>query len=147
MQQARQWVIDRNLPGDALVGTDPTIRQAACGLIATTTAWTAETIADAYRRFLPSMPDDVLVNGGGVRNPVLMRMLAERLGGIAVEPTDVAGIDADAKEAIAFALMAHDSLAGHPTNIPGATGARRAVPLGVVARIPLPAESTDWNVR
>src|SRR5690606_2004082 len=102
---------------NALTGEDPDVRQAACDLIATVTAWTAESIADAYRRFLPGMPDDVLVNGGGSRNPTLMRMIAERLGGMPVRPTDAVGIDADAKEAIAFALMAHDSLAGLPTNI------------------------------
>jgi anhydro-N-acetylmuramic acid kinase len=135
MAQARAWIADRGLPPDALTHDGPALG-AACDLIATVTAWTAETIADAYRRYLPALPDDVLVNGGGARNPTLMRMLAERLPGIPVQPTDVAGIDADAKEAIAFALMAHDSLAGLPTNIPGATGARRAVPLGKVVRIP-----------
>ena len=135
MRLARAWVEDRELPSDALTGRDDAARQSACDLIATVTAFTAESIADAYRRFLPAMPDDVLVNGGGSRNPTLMRMLEERLGGIPVQPTDVAGIDADAKEAIAFALMAHDSLAGLPTNIPGATGAKRAVPLGKVVRI------------
>lgn len=136
MAQARAWVEARGLPADALTGTDADARHAARDLIATVTAWTAESIADAYRRHLPAMPDDVLVNGGGARNPTLMRMLAERLPGIAVAPTDVAGIDADAKEAIAFALMAHDTLAGLPTNIPGATGASRPVPLGKVVRIP-----------
>nr|MBA2248105.1 anhydro-N-acetylmuramic acid kinase [Chloroflexia bacterium] len=45
------------------------------------------------------------------------------------------GYDGDAKEAIAFALMAHDSLAGLPTNVPGATGASRAVPLGKLTRL------------
>jgi anhydro-N-acetylmuramic acid kinase len=136
MAQARAWVAARGLPDDALTGDDADARQAARDLVATVTAWTAESIADAYRRYLPAMPDDVLVNGGGARNPTLMRMLAERLPGIAVAPTDAAGIDADAKEAIAFALMAHDTLAGLPTNIPGATGASRAVPLGKVVRIP-----------
>jgi anhydro-N-acetylmuramic acid kinase len=136
MAQARTWIEARGLPADALTGTDADARRAARDLIATVTAWTAESIADAYRRHLPAMPDDVLVNGGGARNPTLMRMLAERLPGIAVAPTDTAGIDADAKEAIAFALMAHDTLAGLPTNIPGATGASRAVPLGKVVRIP-----------
>jgi anhydro-N-acetylmuramic acid kinase len=136
MAEARVWIAERGLPADALTGADDEARQAARDLVATVTAWTAESIADAYRQFLPAMPDDVLVNGGGSRNPTLMGMLAERLGGIPVRPTDVAGIDADAKEAIAFALMAHDTLAGLPTNIPGATGASRAVPLGKVVRIP-----------
>lgn len=136
MEQARRWVQERRLPPDALVGDDAAARQVACDLIATVTAWTAESIAEAYRRFLPAMPEDVLVNGGGSRNPTLMQMLADRLGGIPVEPTDAHGIDADAKEAIAFALMAHDTLAGLPTNIPGATGATRAVSLGKIMRIP-----------
>ncbi|MDQ3613780.1 MAG: anhydro-N-acetylmuramic acid kinase, partial [Chloroflexota bacterium] len=100
MPQARTWVAERGLPGDALTGEDDDARQVACDLIATVTAWTAESIADSYRRFLPALPDDVLVNGGGSRNPTLMRMLAERLEGISVQPTDVVGIDADAKEAI-----------------------------------------------
>ena len=135
MEQARLWVEDQNLPNNALTGSDAAARQAACDLIATATAWTAESIADAYRRFLPKMPDEVRVNGGGSRNPTLMRMLAERLDDIPVEPTDALGIDADAKEAIAFALIAHDTLAGLPTNIPGATGAERAVPLGKTVHI------------
>ena len=142
MAQARAWVQERNLPGDALTGGDTDARQVACDLIATVTAWTAESIVDAYRRFLPAMPDDVLVNGGGSRNPTLMRMITERLGGgVPVQPTDVVGIDADAKEAIAFALMAHDSLAGLPTNVPGATGARQAVPLGKLVLMPGAARS------
>lgn len=136
MPQAREWIDARGLPPDALTGDDPDALAAARDLVATVTAWTAESIADAYRRHLPAMPDDVLVNGGGARNPTLMRMLADRLPGIDVAPTDATGIDADAKEAIAFALMAHDTLAGLPTNIPGATGAKRAVPLGKIVRIP-----------
>ncbi len=136
VEEARLWVEDRNLPTDALVGENAVTRQAACDLVATVTAWTAESIADAYRRFLPAMPDEVLVNGGGARNPTLMRMLAERLDGIPVQPTDVMGIDADAKEAIAFALMAHETLSGQPTNISGATGAERAVPLAKIVHIP-----------
>jgi anhydro-N-acetylmuramic acid kinase len=145
MAQARAWIAHRGLPGDALSGSDPVALRAARDLVATVTAWTAESIADAYRRYLPALPDAVFVNGGGARNPTLMRMLAERLPGIPVAPTDSAGIDADAKEAIAFALMAHDALAGLPTNIPGATGARRAVPLGKVVRIPAAGASPDMR--
>lgn len=104
-------------------------------LIATVTAYTAHSIADAYRRWLPELPDEVYVNGGGARNPLLMRMIADALDGIPVRSTDDLGINADAKEAICFALMGHDSLAGYPTNIPGATGARRAVTLGNVTRL------------
>lgn len=104
-------------------------------LIATATAFTAHAIADQYGRFLPGQPDEVYVNGGGARNPLLMRMLADALDGPAVCATDELGVNADAKEAMAFALMAHDSLAGQPTNIPGATGASRPVVLGKLSRL------------
>jgi anhydro-N-acetylmuramic acid kinase len=104
-------------------------------LIATATAFTAHSIADQYGRFLPGQPDEVYVNGGGARNPLLMRMLADALDGPTVRTTDELGVNADAKEAMAFALMAHDSLAGLPTNIPGATGASRAVILGKLTRL------------
>jgi anhydro-N-acetylmuramic acid kinase len=77
----------------------------------------------------------VYVNGGGARNPQLMRMLADALDGIPVRATDELGITADGKEAVCFALMAHDSLASYPTNIPGATGATRAVALGKVTNL------------
>lgn len=147
MERARGWVRERNLPGSALVGDRAADRTAACDLIATVTAWTAESIADAYRRFLPALPDEVLVNGGGARNPTLTRRLAERLKGIAVMPTDRYGVDADAKEAIAFAVMAHDGLAGYATNIPGATGATRAVPLGKRVHISMNSQSEPANMR
>lgn len=104
-------------------------------LITTVTAYTAHSIADAYRRWLPDLPDEVYVNGGGARNPLLMRMIADALDGIPVRETDDLGISADAKEAILFALMAHDGVAGYPTNIPGATGAQRAVSLGNITKL------------
>lgn len=104
-------------------------------LITTITAFTAHSIADAYRRWLPELPDEVYVNGGGARNPLLMRMIADALDGIPVRSTDDLGISADAKEAVLIALIAHDSLAGYPTNIPGATGAERAVSLGNVTKL------------
>ncbi len=103
-------------------------------LIATVTAFTAHSIADAYRDWLPALPDDVLVNGGGCRNPTLMAMLATLLPASTVAATDAVGIDGDAKEAMLFALMAHDALAGYPTNVPSATGASRAIPLGKLSR-------------
>ena len=114
---------------------DGATRQRCCDLIATVTAFTAHSIANAYRDWLPAMPDGVLVNGGGCRNPTLMRMLADLLPSSAVMATDAVGVDGDAKEAMLFALLAHDALAGYPTNIPGATGATRAIPLGKLTRI------------
>jgi anhydro-N-acetylmuramic acid kinase len=120
-------------PGD--LGGDDGARQRATSVIATTTAFTAESVAHALRTHLPAMPDQVIVNGGGARNPTLMRMLAEALPGVEVMPSDATGIDADAKEAMLFALLAHDGFAGLPTNIPSATGASRTVTLGSLTRL------------
>jgi len=72
--------------------------------VATVTALTAETIAQAYRHFLPKMPDEVIVSGGGAKNPTLMRELAERLKPSKVMCIEELGIASDAKEATAFAL-------------------------------------------
>jgi anhydro-N-acetylmuramic acid kinase len=110
-------------------GVVPEVQRRALDLIATATAFTARSIADAYRRWLPPV-DEVMVGGGGSRNPTLMGMLRAEFAPVPVEPVEAFGVDARAKEAMAFALMAHDALAGLPTNVPGATGARQAVTLG-----------------
>ncbi|HEV2719799.1 MAG TPA: anhydro-N-acetylmuramic acid kinase [Thermoanaerobaculia bacterium] len=98
-------------------------------LIATATAPTAESIARAYRDFIaPRGPiDEVIVGGGGAHNPTLMRMLRERLGGARLLTHEDLGIDSNAKEAIALAIIANDAVAGLNTNIPGATGGRPTV--------------------
>ena len=95
-------------------------------LVATATAFTAHSIVDAYRRFLGRV-DEVIVGGGGARNPVLMRMLADALPEARVADHEAVGVNSDAKEAIAFALLANDCLLELPTNVPGATGGQRAV--------------------
>ncbi len=132
----RDLLAKTGLAEGALTNADPATRTQAASLIATVTAYTARSIADAYRRWLPGDASigRVLVNGGGSRNPTLMRMLGELLAPVPVTATDEAGVNADAKEAMLFALMAHDTLAGLPTNVPGATGARRAVPLGKICQ-------------
>lgn len=98
-------------------------------LMATATALTAESIARAYRDFiLPLGPiDQVIVGGGGNHNPTLLAMLRERLPGISLLSHEDFGIDSDAKEAIALAIIANDAVAGFDTNIPGATGGRPTV--------------------
>lgn len=125
----------REYYGSAMVDEILRDRELNADVIATVTAFTAHSIADSYRQWLPELPDEVYVNGGGARNPQLMRMLADALDGIPVRATDELGVTADGKEAVCFALMAHDSLAGYPTNIPGATGATRAVALGKVTNL------------
>ncbi|MCZ7544553.1 MAG: anhydro-N-acetylmuramic acid kinase [Anaerolineae bacterium] len=100
-------------------------------IMATLTALTARTIADAYARFAPGgRVDEVILGGGGLLNPTLMRMLAEALPGTPLRRTDDFGVPAGSKEAIAFALMGYQLAHGRPGNAPGCTGANRAAPLG-----------------
>ncbi len=133
--QVRELMAQVGVPDGALLGYDAGARQLARDLVASATAYTARSIGNAYRDWLPRLPDEALVNGGGCRNPTLMRSIGESLPGVPVMATDAIGFDGDAKEAMAFALIAHDSLAGYPTNVPGATGASRAIPLGKLTRL------------
>ncbi len=93
-------------------------------VVATATALTARSIARAY--LLPEAgepPDECIVSGGGARNPVLMQMLAESLHPIPVTDLSALGWDPDAKEAVAFAVLAYLFRAGRPGNLPSVTGA------------------------
>jgi anhydro-N-acetylmuramic acid kinase len=101
-------------------------------LIATATALTAESIALGVRNFvLPEMRvDEVFVSGGGVHNPTLIKLLRKALDPIPVMDTSEVGLDVDAKEAIAFAVMAYETAHCRPSNVPQATGAKRSVVLG-----------------
>jgi len=103
-------------------------------LIATATALTAESIALGLRNFvLPEMRvDEVFVSGGGTHNPTLMRMLKKAVDPLPVMESTEVGLDVDAKEAIAFAVMAYETANQRPSNIPAATGAKRPVLLGKV---------------
>jgi anhydro-N-acetylmuramic acid kinase len=92
-------------------------------LLATLTRFTAETIARSYREVLPVVPDEVYVSGGGALNPTLMRHLVELLAPIPVSSTSVLGVDPEAKEAIAFAVLANQTLFGAAGNVPAVTGA------------------------
>jgi anhydro-N-acetylmuramic acid kinase len=106
--------------------------------IATATAFTAETIRDAWERFCWTGEVgqvQMFVGGGGAKNATLMRMLAEELGrfGARVAPLEKAGMDAQAKEGVAFALLAWLTWNGLAGNVPAATGAKRAAVLGKVS--------------
>ncbi|HSU15525.1 anhydro-N-acetylmuramic acid kinase [Longimicrobium sp.] len=93
-------------------------------LVATLTELTARSIADAYRRWLlPRGVDEAVVTGGGARNPTLMGRIRALLDPLPVRDGAALGIDADAKEAVAFALLAWAHLRGIPANVPQATGA------------------------
>ena len=101
-------------------------------LLATATAFTAESIVHAYRMFLPVLPDELILGGGGSHNVTLCAMLQARLPGVQIMRHEDKGICGDAKEAIAFALLAHATLCGIPNNVPAATGATHPVILGKI---------------
>jgi anhydro-N-acetylmuramic acid kinase len=107
----------------------------AADLLATLTELTASSIADSYRRFLPQLPDRMLVCGGGSRNLYLQQRLQLQLPTTQVMTTDEAGIDGDYKEAIAFAVLAYWRKLEIPGNLPPATGAKSPVLLGDVHHI------------
>ncbi|MEI8198287.1 MAG: anhydro-N-acetylmuramic acid kinase, partial [Phycisphaerae bacterium] len=108
-------------------------------LLHTATYLTAWSIVDAYQRFLPTLPDEVILCGGGADNPLLVEMLDVLLADAAPAHTpelrriDELGIPNKAKEAASFALLAAATLDGIPANVPAVTGARRPTLLGVIA--------------
>lgn len=98
--------------------------------LATLTELTAVSIELSYRQFLPHMPDQAIVCGGGSRNRYLMQRLQAVLSPTDVFTSDAVGLSAEYKEAIAFALLAYWRWHGIPGNVPAVTGAMRSVPLG-----------------
>jgi len=101
-------------------------------MVATATAFTASSIALAYRRFLPRLPDEMILCGGGAHNATLVQMLRQRLESVTIRATDEFGISVDAKEAVSFALLAYATIKGIANNIPAATGAREPVVMGKI---------------
>lgn len=101
-------------------------------LIATATKFTAATIASAIEHFVPRPPDELIVSGGGVHNPVLMGHLAAFLPATRIRTSSEYGVDSDAKEAIAFAILAYRTWNRRIGNLPSATGASHEVVLGKI---------------
>lgn len=98
-------------------------------LVATATECTARSVASAITTYA-GRAQEVIASGGGVHNRWLMRRLRELMPDLSVSTSGDFSIDPDAKEAIAFALLAHEFVMSRPGNLPSATGARRAVLLG-----------------
>ncbi len=101
-------------------------------IVATFTAFTAHSIAQAYRDFLPTRVDEVIVSGGGALNLTLMQMLRDLLAPARVIAIDETGVKSEAKEALAFAILAYETWAHRPGNLPAATGASHPVMLGSI---------------
>lgn len=103
-------------------------------LIATAVALTAHSIARSYRRFvLPHHAvEEVLLCGGGARNPTLTAMLKDLLDPLRIGTTDDYGLPSDYLEAMTFAILANETLHGIAANLPQVTGAKRRVVLGKI---------------
>jgi anhydro-N-acetylmuramic acid kinase len=136
-QQAPPRSTGRELFGPALVRAAARALEAETGarlipgepeegwpdLLATLTALTAQSIGDSYRRWVvPLGVDEAFLLGGGARNPALAEAIARELAPIPVRPGEALGMDPDAREAAAFALLAWAHLMEIPANVPEATG-------------------------
>jgi len=122
----------RQFSAELIQGYDPLV---LLDLLATVVRLTADSIAyRAYRDFVfPRYPvDEVIVSGGGVHNRTLMARLRELFGATPVRTLEDIGLSSDAKEAVAFAILANETIAGNPGNVPSATGALRPVVLGKI---------------
>jgi anhydro-N-acetylmuramic acid kinase len=113
-------------------------RAKSADLIRAATIFTALSVVDALNRFvLPKTKiHQLIVSGGGSRNPLLLVQLSAALGSIEILPSSSFGIPEDAKEAFAFALLAYESFHGRPGNLPSATGARGPAILGKISYAP-----------
>lgn len=104
----------------------------ANSILATATMFTAQTIAESLRGQggHRSKPSELIVAGGGTRNPTLMKMLCEQVHGWRLRSTEEFGIPAQFRECAAFAILARETMLGRPSSLPGATGARGPRVLG-----------------
>jgi anhydro-N-acetylmuramic acid kinase len=103
-------------------------------IVATASQFTAFAVFDAYRRFVERKmkADEVIVSGGGARNRFFLEELRRYFGSVRIRVIDEFGIPADAKEAVCFAILAHETMSGNAANIPSVTGARKHVMLGKI---------------
>jgi len=121
---------------DAWLAAEPVAgEQDWCDRLATATAFTAAAVARDLAAYAPHTRR-LLVSGGGVHNPALMAALAHRLDHqVILERTDAYGLPVDAKEAVAFAILAACRVARVPANLPSATGASRPALLGRICEV------------
>src|SRR5918912_1175752 len=103
----------------------------------TVAAYTAECIGLHYRRELETRGrlDEMILYGGGVHNRTLVQMIRERIAPIQVHLHDECGIPGDAREAVTWAILGDETLAGRPANVPAASGARHRVVLGKIVNV------------
>ncbi|MCW6665334.1 anhydro-N-acetylmuramic acid kinase AnmK [Aerococcaceae bacterium NML191219] len=112
-------------------------------IICTLTQFTAESIHHHCRHYLPSLPDEVILGGGGAYNSTLKAMLTCLLPEIEVKTQEDLGFSSDAKEALAFVILGNETLHGSASNVTSVTGARHTVVLGSI--IPKPILSLEGS--
>src|SRR5580700_2400077 len=107
-------------------------------LVRAATIFAALSVVDALNRFVfpTTKIDQLIVSGGGARNPLLLAQLTAALGTMEILQSSRVGIPEDAKEAFAFALLAYESFHQRPSNLPSATGARGPAVLGKISYAP-----------
>jgi anhydro-N-acetylmuramic acid kinase len=105
-------------------------------LVRSATTFTVLSIADAFRRFIfaKAQIDDLIVAGGGTKNPLIVAQLAAAFPGIAIIPSTRFGVATEAKEAFAFAILAYEAYHGRANNLPSATGAKHPTIMGKLTR-------------
>lgn len=101
-------------------------------IVATLTAWTAFSIADALQRFAPAPIAEIIVGGGGTHNSTLMDMLQTAVGAVPVSTHEALGMSSDDKEALAFAVLGYETWHGRSATLPAQTGARHPSVLGAI---------------
>ncbi|MFN4149743.1 MAG: N-acetylmuramic acid 6-phosphate etherase, partial [Candidatus Sericytochromatia bacterium] len=102
-------------------------------IVSTVTFFTAKTISDAFYKFLPELPEEMVISGGGAKNSTLLKYLKELLDNkVEISNIEKYGILSDAKEAVAFALLAYCTIFGLPNNLKEATGALESLVMGKI---------------
>ena len=104
-------------------------------ILATVTAFTSHTIADSYKQWIlpKARLSEIILSGGGSNNNTLIKFLTQYFTpSVKIHSINNFGIAPNAKEALAFAILANETISGNPNNIPGATGAREAVIMGKI---------------
>jgi anhydro-N-acetylmuramic acid kinase len=103
-------------------------------IVATASQFTAYAVYDAYRRFVAKKmsADEIIVSGGGAKNRFFLEELGRYFSDSAIRHIGEFGMSVDSKEAVCFAVLANETVAGRPANLPSVTGARKRVVLGKV---------------
>lgn len=101
-------------------------------ILATVTAFTAQSIADAYANFAPAPIEEVILGGGGRHNPLMVELLRDLLHPAQVMTHEAIGMDSDNKEALVFAVLAHETWHARPATLPAFTGADHPTVLGQI---------------